>query len=460
MRYALYSRIEAQPGDATARIQRAIDDAAQRGEGTVVLAAGRHEARALRLASRVDLVLEAGALLVACSDYAGLVGNTVSVLAEASDRAFLLACGVSDCGIFGPGTIDGGGPAWSLGFDADIGTLVPAALRPRVLVVEDAQRVTLSGFHITQSPMWTVHLIGSREVVVEQLRIDNDNRLPNTDGIVIDSCSDVSVSDCVIHTADDGICLKTSLRHTTGQPVGPCRRVRVQRCTVSTRSCAFKIGTESHADISDVQFSDCVAEDSNRGLGVISRDGGHIERVRFERIRVDCRETPVGFWGSGEALTLSALDRRASRPAGTIRDVTVTGLTGRAEGALVLCAERPGLISDIRLQHLTLQQQPGPLGTAQWLDLRPTAADVAVPDGAEGRANSWVRLADGSIAGLTRYPGGLPLLYAQGVRGLQLQDGGSQRPQPLPTGWHREALLLIDTELAADPALAVPMPGP
>ena len=42
-----------------------IDDAAQRGEGTVVLAAGRHEARALRLASRVDLVLEAGALLVA-----------------------------------------------------------------------------------------------------------------------------------------------------------------------------------------------------------------------------------------------------------------------------------------------------------------------------------------------------------------------------------------------------------
>ena len=200
---------------------------------------------------------------------------------------------------------------------------------------------------------------------------------------------------------------------------------------------------------------------------MISRDGGAIERVRFERMRVDCRETPVGFWGSGEALTVSALDRRASRPAGVIRDVVVAGLTGRAEGALVLCAERPGRIRDIRLEQIAILQQPGPLGTAQWLDLRPTAADVAVPDGAEGRANSWVRLADGSIAGLVRYPGGLPLLHAQGVQGLQLQDWASQRPQPLPAGWHPEAQLLIDTtlgseapaEMAANDAVGLPMPG-
>lgn len=452
MRYTLHCRLEAQPGDRTAAIQQAIDGAARCGEGTVVLAAGRHEARALRLASRVDLVLEAGALLVACGDYASLSGNTVSVVAEASDRAFLLASGVSDCGVFGPGTIDGGGPAWSLGFDTQIGTLVPAALRPRVLVVEDAQRVTLSGFHITQSPMWTVHLIGSQQLVVDRLRIDNDTRLPNTDGIVIDSCCDVHVSDCVIHTADDGVCLKTSLRRATGLPVGLCQHVQVQRCTVSTRSCAFKIGTESHADIRDVQFSDCVAEDSNRGLGVISRDGGRIERVRFERLHVDCRETPVGFWGSGEALMVSALDRRASRPAGVIRDVTVAGLTGRAEGALVLCAERPGLIRDITLQRIVLRQEPGRLGTAQALDLRPTAADVAVPDGAEGRANSWVRLADGSIAGLAPYPGGMPLLYAQGVQGLCLQDWQGERPQPLPAGWHPQAQLFIDTDQAPRPA--------
>ena len=442
MRYPLHATLRAEAGDSTLRIQATIDAAAARGEGSVILATGRHLAGGLRLASRVDLILEAGAILTASNDYSAFETNQVSVTAEDSDRAFILASGVSDCGIFGPGTIDGGSDAWSLGWDDEIGTLVPAKLRPRVLVVENADRVTLSGFRITKAPMWTVHLIGSRNLEVAAIRIENDVRLPNNDGIVIDSCHDVSIIDCHIRTADDGVCLKTSLQRGTSTPVGPCRRVRVERCTVSTRSCAFKIGTETHADVSDVVFKDCVAEDSNRGLGVISRDGGILERIRFEHIRVDCRETPIGFWGSGEGLTISALDRRASKPAGTVRNVVVSHLTGRAEGASVLYSERSGLIRDIVLQDIDIEQTQGALGTATLLDLRPTAADLKIPDGAEGRANSWVRLQDGSIAGLVPYPGGLPQIYAYGIDNLALESVSQKRPAPLPAGWNSDAIVI------------------
>jgi hypothetical protein len=439
MRYPVRSILNAEEGDATPRIQSAIDAAAAAGNGTVILAPGRHAAGGLRLASCVDLVLEEGAVLAASTDYEAFAGNTLSVIAEDSDRAFLLASGVHDAGVFGPGCIDAGSDSWSQGWDDEIGTLVPAKLRPRPLAVEASTRVTLKGFRIEKSPMWTVHLIGSSELRVEGVVIDNDIRLPNSDGIVVDSCTDVEVVDCSIRTADDGVCLKTSLRR-DGQPVGPCRNVRVERCKVSTRSCAFKIGTETHADVSDVLFVDCVAEDSNRGIGVISRDGGSIQRVRFERIRIDCRETPVGFWGSGEGVTITALDRRASKPAGDVREIVVTGLSGRAEGATVLYSERMGMVSEVLLKDVDLEQSPGVLDTARMLDLRPTAADLKVPEGAEGRANSWVRLQDGSIAGLQSYPGGLPGLYAYGIDGLRLESVRIRRPDPLPEGWNATAV--------------------
>lgn len=453
MRYPLHSRVEVKPGetvnDTTQRIQAAIDAAAAAGGGSVVLAAGRHETGGIRLASRVDLVLEEGAVLAAAPDYETFAGNALQVVAEDSDRAFLLVAGASDAGVFGPGCIDGGSEAWSQGWDEAIGTLVPVKLRPRLVAVENSSSVTLSGFRIIGAPMWTVHLIGSQDLQVRDVRIDNDIRLPNNDGIVIDSCTNVLVSDCVIRAADDGVCIKTSLRK-DGKPVGPCRNVRVERCTVSTRSCAFKVGTETHDDVSDVLFADCVAEDSNRGIGLISRDGGRIERVWFERMKIDCRETPIGFWGSGEGITISALDRRASKPAGAIRDIVISGLSGRAEGASVLYSERVGLIDNVLLEAVNIEQAKGDLGTAEMLDLRPTAADLKIPDGAEGRANSWVRLQDGSIAGLVSYPGGLPGIYAHGVGGLRLVSVDIRRPQPLPQGWNASVIVNESLDVVSD----------
>lgn len=443
MRQGACRILNATPDVATVRIQTAIDEVASTGGGSVVLARGHYLAGGLRLASGVDLVLQEGAVLTALNDYAAFAGNTVSVIAEESDRAFILASGIHDAGIVGPGRIDGGSDAWSSGWDDAVGTLVPARYRPRVVVVEDSSNVQLTGFEIAMSPMWTIHLIASSYLTVEHVRIENDQRLPNNDGIVVDGCEHVLVRECTIRTADDGICLKTSRRH-NGHPVPPCRDVRVERCLVSTRSCAFKVGTETHSDISDVSFVDCRAEDANRGLGVFSRDGGTLERISFVRSHVSCHETPVGFWGSGEGITLSALDRRSERRAGAISEVRIDGLNGRAEGANVLYAGRRGLVRDVSLNNIRLTQEVGQLGTAILLDLRPTAADLNVPADAEGRANSWVRLADGSIAGMTPYPGGMPGLYAHAVEGLAMTDVEIARPPSLPSGWNEQAIVIDD----------------
>ena len=421
-------------------IQMALDTIAAAGGGTVFLRPGRHSTGALRLGSDVTLHIEEGAVLAFVADYERYSENTVSVYAESSNRAYIVAQDAMNIAIVGKGSIDGRGDAFHTGFDEGVGTFTPVAERPRVIVFEDCTNVRLEDVHITDSPMWTIHLVRCRDIVARGLRVSNNRQLPNTDGIVIDSCSDVTISGAVIRTADDGVCLKTSL---SDKGIGRCERIEISDSVIESKSCALKIGTESFGDVSQVRFLRCRIENSNRGLGIFSRDGGKIEDVVFRDIELDCSETPDGFWGSGEPFTITKLTRRPERPSGAIRTVLVENVSGRSHGAINLFAEEPGGIDGIVLRGIDIKMDEGPLGTAKRFDLRPTNADLAPPKGAQGRGNAWVRGQDGKIVGLFDYPGGLPGIFAQNVTGLELEDIMIRRPEPLPAGWNPATTVLI-----------------
>lgn len=421
-------------------IQMALDTVAAAGGGTVFLRPGRHSTGALRLRSDVTLHIEEGAVLAFVADYELYSENAVSVYAESSNRAYIVAQDAMNIAIAGKGSIDGRGDAFHTGFDEGVGTFTPVAERPRVIVFEDCTNIRLEDVHITDSPMWTIHLVRCRDIVARGFRVSNNRQLPNTDGIVIDSCSDVTISEAVIRTADDGVCLKTSL---SDKGIGRCERIEISDSVIESKSCALKIGTESFGDVSQVRFLRCRIENSNRGLGIFSRDGGKIEDVVFRDIELDCSETPDGFWGSGEPFTITKLTRRPERPAGAVRMVLVENVSGRSHGAVNLFAEEPGGIDGIVLRGIDIKMDEGPLGTAKRYDLRPTNADLAPPKGAQGRGNAWVRGQDGKIVGLFDYPGGLPGVFAQNVTGLELEDIMIRRPEPLPAGWNPETTALI-----------------
>jgi len=368
-------------------------------------------------------------------------------VAEDSDRAFLLARDVTGIRIAGPGTIDGQGRLWTRGVEEGMGVVKPARLRPRTLVVENSRDVEIDGVHIILSPMWTTHLINSDHVRVTNVHVLNDMDHPNTDAVVVDGCRDVTIEDSVLHTADDGVVLKTS-RAADGS-TRSCERVGVHRTEVRSNSCALKIGTESFADFKDLAFEDCRIVASNRALGVFSRDGGAVHNVRFKRIDVDCRETPDGFWGSGEALTINVVDRRPNeRPAGEVDGVLVEDLTGVMEGAINIVRDGGAGISNVVLRRVRLRQRPGDLGTGRSFDLRPTPADLTPPPGGNGRANSWIRGADGKIVGLHPYPGGTPGVYVENTRGVTLEDVVVERIEPEASVWNPEVVTVTPGRLA------------
>ncbi len=419
------------PGPATERIQAALDLARQ-GQVHLTLGPGEHLCGGLRLGSDTTLELAAGAVLRFLPDYTAYAETEVGIAAEGSDRAMITASGAARITLCGAGQIVcDGAQSYSSGDDAKMGTRIPVALRPRVLVFDGCQDVRLRDLTISDSPMWTLHFVDCDGLDISGLTIDNDRRMPNTDGLVIDSCRSVAITDCEIRTADDGIVLKTSARRDDRTP-GVCRDVKVTHCLIESRSCALKIGTESFADFRNLRFEDCTIEGSNRALGIFSRDGGAVEDVVFHNISLECHETPDGFWGSGEPLTVTVLTRRTGAPAGPVKNVTASCLRGRAPGAINLWAERPGIISEVTLRDIKLQQAPGPLGSSFYFDLRPTPADLEPSDDAGGRVNAWRIGADGKVIGLTPYPGGQPAIFAHNVTGLHQDAVTIERPVPLP----------------------------
>lgn len=202
--------------DDTAAIRSAIEACHGAGGGRVLIPAGMTcLSGTIQLRSRIDLHLEVGATLRASSkDAAYTVRRPTGGLANgkpeddtALSTMFITAEGAHDVSITGHGVIDGGGRGF---IESDLGPIYAMRhIRPYTIFLIDCEDVVIRDVRISDAAYWTVRVSGCRGVLIEALTIRNDLRLPNNDGIDIDTCQRVRINNCDIVTADDGICLKT-----------------------------------------------------------------------------------------------------------------------------------------------------------------------------------------------------------------------------------------------------------
>lgn len=430
--------IEIAPSEDISAVQAGVNAMAAQGGGRVSLLPGRHVCGPIVLADNIELHLAEGAVLAPVPEHDLYLSNISRVLPEMTGTCMIYASGAANVAITGTGTIHGGGNQFIAGDDVAAGVFIPKEPRPRTIILEACRNVTIGPVTLEESAMWTLHLIHCEDVLVDGYRVLNDMRMPNTDGLVLDACSRVTVRDAVIRTADDGIVLKSS----KSVPQRHCADITIENCVIESGSCAIKIGTETHGDFDRISVANCKLEGCNRALGILSRDGGHVRDVTFRTVDVDCHETPFGFWGSGEAVTITQLNRRSTVPAGKVSGIMVENLTGVMEGAVNFYAAEPGGIEGVTLRSVRLRQRPGALGTGRQQDIRPTEADIAPSKDAAGRVGAWVRGDDGKIVGLIDYPGGMPGLFSHNVDGLVIEDVVIERPNPLPAGWNEEPVVI------------------
>ena len=272
-----------------------------------------------------------------------------------------------------------------------------------MILLEDITDLTIRDVTLRDAAFWTLHMAGCRRVRIRDIRILNDDRGANNDGIDPDCCQDVIISGCLIHTGDDAIVVKATGPMT--RRYGPCCNVTITNCVLHSRDSALKIGTETCGDIRNITFGDCLVKDCSRAVGIWVRDGGTVENIQVHHLvgavrrYADRYSVPgaPGWWGKGEPVFVSATPRKGKTgPAGVIRRVSFDHLYLTSESCAFAAGEPDSEIQDLRISemHLTLQHhgtQPGGL-----FDEQPSARHI--------------------------YPHAIPALYARCVDGLTVKD--------------------------------------
>lgn len=351
-------------GDGTANdaaaIQKAIDACAAAGGGTVRLGGRRtYRSSTFRLRSHVTLSIEKGATLLASAEPSDYAGPAPGALIEGD--------ALEDVMLAGEGTIDG--VATRFMGEERKAIYVARAGRPVMVRLVGCRGVAIRQLTLRESPFWCIHLCGCEDAKILNIHILNNMKVPNCDGIDIDHCRRVEVRDCTIRAGDDCICLKTTREYAQ---YGACADVRISNCTLTSASCALKIGTETGNDVRRVRMEACRITDSNRGLGIMLRDAGNVDDIVFSDIRVETRLHAAPWWGHAEAIYVTALPRRAGATLGQVRNVQFLNITARGEGGVFISGSPQSRPQHILLKDVALTIEHQTEGATGMQDRRPT----------------------------------------------------------------------------------------
>src|SRR5215471_10886619 len=197
-------------------INRAIEAAAHAGGGTVLFPAGTYNSFSIRLKSNIALQIMQGATILAADTPADHSDGYDP--AEPNDpwehyqdyghnhwhNSLIWGENLHDVSIFGPGLI------WGKGLSRGLSREEPRAEEPRVgnkaIALKNCRNVTLTGFSILKGGHFGILATGVDNLTIDNLKIDT-----NRDGIDVDCCRNVRISNCSVNSPwDDAICLKSS----------------------------------------------------------------------------------------------------------------------------------------------------------------------------------------------------------------------------------------------------------
>ncbi len=355
---------------ATQAIQQTIDTAHARGGGVVWLPAGDYLSGTLVLKSNVTLRLDPGATLYASQDTADYkVPFNIYKNDNPRQPVLLYAEGAHRIRIEGEGRIHGQarrvyqdlGSADSFiaeeteiarqtGVEMKMYRKVPPYVSLIYLV--SCQDVSIEGVRILESVDWTLHVQWCERVSIRNCFIQSSLVAGvNADGIDVDGCRDVIVSDCVIATGDDAIVLKSTL---TNGRYEDCANVTVTNCVLTSTSSALKIGTETYGDFRHIVFTNCVISNSNRGLGIIVRDGGRVSDVIVSSVTMELNRKHFNWWGSADPFWLVVLKRREDSKVGSIENVLLSNIIAHGQGTSKIIGLGIESIRNITLDQVQL----------------------------------------------------------------------------------------------------------
>jgi polygalacturonase len=436
----------------TRAIQRTLDACAAEGGGLVLIPPGQYVSGALFLRSNLELRLSAGAVLLGSErfqDYPPIKGRSEGV-ERTIHSSLLTGQDLDNVSISGSGLIDGRGPPWwkahALTHAARVEHKLPREAenppgtplkwpRPRLINLIRCRGVQVEGITVRDGPAWNIHLVYCEDVVVHGVTALG-LETANLDGVVVDSCKHVRISDCSLASGTDCIAIKSGYNE-DGRRVGICcEDVLVVNCNVSfSDGAGIAIGSETAGGIRNVTVSNCSIANSRYGIQIKSARGrgGVLECIRVSDVVLDqIHDSGVmisKYYDSVEWKVMfedkpsgnPETDRTLRPPVGegtpTFRDISVRGLTmGQVRRVAVIEGLPERFIRGVRLEDVTATRSR--LGV-----VCTRAADVVIRDVTLGpldspavAARTVERLEVRGLSGAAPSRG-LPLVHLEEVAG-------------------------------------------
>ena len=287
---------------STKPIQAAIDAAYKNGGGMVIIPTGSFTSGTIILKDNVELYLTRGAKLLGSTkqeDYPRQTQRTYRSLRDDSGFfSLIFAEGATNIAIKGNGIIDGQG-AEQKGLPN-----VPAGDtdgRPRNILFISCKNIDVFGVTLRNSGFWNQHYLNCEDLTIYNIKVYNHSNR-NNDGIDIDGCRRVRLTNSSFDSSDDAICLKS-----TG--LAPCENIIISNCVVSSFCNGIKMGTESTGGFRNINISNCVVipsihpvkPDPRRnstaigitGISLEIVDGGIMEGINVNNITIQGTKCPV-----------------------------------------------------------------------------------------------------------------------------------------------------------------------
>jgi polygalacturonase len=383
----------------TPAINRVIEAAAAAGGGTIRFPAGNYLCYSIRLKSNMALYLDQNAVIIAADP-----SSTPSVgydLAEPNTpwdayqdfghnhwhNSLLWGEGIENFSILGPGLIWGRGLSrgWGTGPVAE-----HAGVANKAISLKNCRNVILRDFSILKGGHFGILATGVDNLTIDNLKIDTDR-----DGIDIDCCRNVRISNCSVNSPwDDAICPKSSFA------LGYARateNVTISNCYVTgayelgtlldgtfkrfdpdakvSHNGRIKFGTESNGGFKNIAISNCVFEGCH-GFALETVDGGLLEDIAITNITMrDIVSSPI-FLRIG-----SRMRGPAGVPVGKLRRILIGNVVcsnSNSSFGSILSGIPGNPIEDIQLNDIYIQHQGG--GTTEAAAIQPPELESKYPE--------------------------------------------------------------------------------
>ena len=314
-------------------INKVISLVSKKGGGKVIIPKGTWNTGAIELKSHVNLVLEEGATLHFAFEpkLYPLVRTSWEGLACWNYSPCIYAYKATDIAITGKGTIDGGGnndTFWQWNGNPRFGykegvtkesqklgsrsKLLKMAedgvpfderkfgmgygLRPQLVNMLHCERILIKDVKMINSPFWVIHPLLSKNITVDGVYVWNEG--PNGDGCDPEACENVLIQNCVFHTGDDCIAIKSGRNNDGRLWNQPSKNIIIRNCKMEDGHGGVVIGSEISGGCENVYAENCVMDSPHleRILRIKTNNcrGGQVQNINMRNVVVgQCKEAVV-----------------------------------------------------------------------------------------------------------------------------------------------------------------------